>query len=259
VIRAAGGVVPGSITLGFRAPEETLLILSLDTTTRAGSVALVRDDTVVAQLTGDPALTHSQRLPAELMRVLEAARVALAQIDLLAVAAGPGSFTGLRVGIASMQGLAFATGLKIVPVPTLEALARETERLCRDDDTLIAPWVDAHRGEVFAALYDVGLRAVLEIPSSAAPDATLEAWRPALGSRSVVFGGDGAVRYRGTIAAALGPQARVLETVPPLAGIVGRIAAANSARAVLPHAVVPVYVRRSDAELTRDRRASSSR
>ena len=86
-----------------------MLVLALDTTTRAGSVAVVDDDALLSEIVGDPSRTHGERLPRDLMRALEAASVPLESIDLLAVAAGPGSFTGLRVGIAAMQGLAMAS------------------------------------------------------------------------------------------------------------------------------------------------------
>jgi tRNA threonylcarbamoyladenosine biosynthesis protein TsaB len=117
-----------------------MIVLALDTTGRAGSAAIVDDSVVRAEMSGDPAITHGQRLPGELMQLVERAGIPLNTIDLLAVAAGPGSFTGLRVGIAAMQGLAMATGKPIVPVSTLEALARAGSR---NDDWLVAPWIDA--------------------------------------------------------------------------------------------------------------------
>ena len=126
-----------------------MLVLSLDTTTRAGSAALVDHGRVRAELIGDGMLTHGQRLPADLMRLLEDSRVSIDDIDLLAVAAGPGSFTGLRVGIAAMQGLAFASDLQIVPVSALDALARAGA----DGNRPVAAWMDAQRGQVYAALY----------------------------------------------------------------------------------------------------------
>ncbi len=232
-----------------------LLILALDTSTRTGSVAVARDETVLAQISGDPAITHGQRLPGELMRALDAAGIGLDEVDVLAVAAGPGSFTGLRVGIATVQGLAFARGLKIVPVSTLEALAREAAR-GGGGTSLVAPWVDAHRGEVFAALYAPDIGTMLSAPTSAPPEDTLIAWRHALGSTAAVFTGDGATRYRDAIATTLGTRACILDPVPPLAAPVARIAAREPHRAVLPHAVVPIYVRRPDAELARERRAA---
>ena len=210
---------------------------------------------ILCELVGDGAVTHGQRLPGELARALEHAKVAIEQIDLLAVVAGPGSFTGLRVGIASIQGLAFARDLKIVPVSSLEALARHVRRVT-GGEAAAAPWMDAQRGEVFATLYDADLSRVLVPPSSASPPATLETVRDAIGSGQVVFAGDGAVRYAGIISQTLEARARVLHPAPPLAAEAGRIAAAHPELAVLPHAVVPIYVRRPDAELARDRSAA---
>jgi tRNA threonylcarbamoyladenosine biosynthesis protein TsaB len=120
-----------------------MIVLALDTTGRAGSAAIVQGGVVLAELSGDPAVTHGQRLPGELMRLVDDACIALEAVDLLAVAAGPGSFTGLRVGIATMQGLAVATGKPIVPISTLEALARAG---FNEGDALVAPWIDAQRG-----------------------------------------------------------------------------------------------------------------
>jgi hypothetical protein len=87
-----------------------MIVLALDTTSQAGSAALLRDSVVLQEVTGDLAVTQVQRLPMQLARLLEEAGVALAEVDLLAVSVGPGSFTGLRVGIAAMQGLAVAAG-----------------------------------------------------------------------------------------------------------------------------------------------------
>jgi tRNA threonylcarbamoyladenosine biosynthesis protein TsaB len=229
-----------------------MLILALDTTTRAGSIAVLRDDVVLSEIVGDTALTHGQRLPSELERALETAAVRIEDVDRLAVAAGPGSFTGLRIGIASMQGLAFARGLKIVPVSTLDALAHDAARLA-PMETLIASWIDAQRGEVFAALYDRAAERVIRSPTNAFPIETLKLWRSPMEGQPVTFTGDGAVRYRDVIIAALGTRARVLEPVPKLAVLVARLARLHPERAVLPHAVVPIYLRRSDAELARDR------
>src|SRR3954453_19635538 len=97
-------------------------VLALDTTTRAGSAALVDDDRVVDERSGDGTRTHALRLPGELLALAEANRWPLPTIDLYAVASGPGSFTGLRIGIATIQGLAFVHGRRIVGIPALQAL-----------------------------------------------------------------------------------------------------------------------------------------
>lgn len=122
----------------------------------------------------------------------------------------------------------------------------------------MAAWVDAHRGEVFAAL--LAADGILLQPATAlTPDATLQAWEDRLAPEaSVRFVGDAAIRYRETITARLGARAIIAEEVPTLAGAVGRIAANASGRAVPPHAIAPLYIRRPDAEIARDRRLDRS-
>ena len=228
-----------------------MIVLSVDTTGRAGSAAIVDGTLVLAEVSGDPALTHGQRLPGELIELVNRAGVGVNAVDLLAVAAGPGSFTGLRVGIAAMQGLAMALGRPIVPISTLEALARAG---ARGDDSLVAPWIDAQRGEVFGALYDNDGQTAIGEPTALSPTATLAALGRVAAGQRLRFIGDGALRYADTITAALGPRAQVDPIVPRLATWIGRIAMESPGRAVAPHAVAPIYVRRPDAEIARDRR-----
>ena len=251
---ALSGAKHRSITSDSEPPRGSafLIILALDTTTRAGSVAVLRDGEIVSEISGDPSLTHGQRLPADLGRVLETAGVALDDVGRLAVVAGPGSFTGLRVGIAAIQGLAFSRGLTVVPVSALEAIGCHTLRN-RSEDALVAPWIDAQRGEVFAILYDGNVDRALVQASSALPQATLDAWTDVLGSRPIAFAGDGAIRYKDSIIRTLGSRAVVLEPAPALAVEAARIAARHPERAVAPHAIVPIYIRRPDAELARGR------
>jgi tRNA threonylcarbamoyladenosine biosynthesis protein TsaB len=233
-----------------------VIVLALDTTSRAGSVAVVQDGRVLTELAGDPQLTHGERLPGELINALDAARTPLGRVTLLAVAAGPGSFTGLRVGIASMQGLAMATGLRVVPVSAFEALARRAPA----GDGFVGAWIDAQRGQVFAALFANGAGAATPLlaPSSLPPADTLALWHDRVDGRPITFIGDGAVRYGDVIREQLGAATVVVATAPPLAGAIGEIAAEHPERAVLPHAIVPIYVRRPDAELARMRTAGRS-
>ena len=146
-----------------------MIILALDTTTRDGSIAVLHDATIRVMHRGDPSRTHGQRLPRELAGALDEAGVRIDDVDLLAVAAGPGSFTGLRIGIATIQGIAMAHGKRVVPVSVLEALARSAVNA----DRTIGAWMDAQRQEVFAALYsadggDVLIRAGLGGPGDRA-------------------------------------------------------------------------------------------
>lgn len=226
-----------------------MLLLSLDTSSAAGSAAIVRDGRIVVEHGGDATRTHAERLPRELMDILDAARCSLDEVDGFAVITGPGSFTGLRVGIAAIQGLAFARHRHVYPVTAFEAYGRHA-----GGGHTRAIWIDAHRGEVFATLLDADGRAI-EQPSSRPPSNTLDAWQPTPAALTLVhFCGDGAVRYRELILERAGADARVDETVPLLAGVAGQIAHESPERAVSPHAVVPQYVRRPDAELARDRR-----
>jgi tRNA threonylcarbamoyladenosine biosynthesis protein TsaB len=245
----AEGRVPFEFNIEPAGPS--VLILSLDTTTRAGSIAVLRGTTVLHQMSGDASRTHAQRLPRELMTACAAAGITIADVDLFAVAAGPGSFTGLRVGIATIQGLAMARARKVVPVSTLEAIAEASGA------RITAAWMDGQRGEVFAQVFERendSERPRTE-PINAPPRLALQLHQGALDGAE--FHGDGAVRYRDEILAVRGPSAIVAADAPPLAAAIGRIAARRAGQAVVPHAIVPIYVRRPDAEIARDRRAGT--
>jgi tRNA threonylcarbamoyladenosine biosynthesis protein TsaB len=228
-------------------------------------VAVLRGGALLLERAGDPSRTHGQRLPNELWYALAACGAAIDDVGLLAVVVGPGSFTGLRIGIATVQGLAMARGLRVVPVSAFEALAAhaaawrpgEGDRSTGTTPPLIAPWIDAQRGEVFATLMTPAFETAAP-PSAGTPEATLERWAPLTRDRAVVFAGDAAARHAEAIRTALGERAAILPSVPPLASAAARIAARDPARAVAPHALVPLYVRRPDAEIARDRRASGT-
>ena len=232
-------------------------VLALDTTTRAGSVALVEDGRIVDERRGDGARTHASRLPAEITTLVEAHHAALADIDLYAVASGPGSFTGLRIGIATIQGLAFVHARRVAAIAALDALAH-IARADAPPGTLIAAWMDAHRGEVFAALYRVtdaeafSREALVEIegPTVGLPGVTLARWAARGEALPPRFVGDGAKLYADEIRASA-PAAHVVEA-PLLAGAIGRLALARPSEAVDPGAIRALYVRRPDAEIARD-------
>jgi tRNA threonylcarbamoyladenosine biosynthesis protein TsaB len=231
-----------------------VLVLALDTSTRRGSVALARDGVVLVERVGDASATHGQRLPADLLPALDAARLRLADIDLYGVAAGPGSFTGLRVGVATVQGLAFAHGRRVVPVSSLEAVAHAA-RESAGGDGLVAAWMDAHRHEVFAALYRRQGDALDAVSGSTvgSPASVLTQWGQ-WRHEAVWFAGDGALIWRPAIEEFWSGGSHFLEAEPALAGIVARLACERAAQSIAPHAVRPIYVRRPDAELARERR-----
>jgi tRNA threonylcarbamoyladenosine biosynthesis protein TsaB len=238
-----------------------MLVLALDTTGRPGSGAIVRADdraVVVAEESGEPARTHAERLPADILALLRAHELSLSAIDCFAVAVGPGSFTGLRIGIATMQGLALVTRRPMAGVSALTALGHVASQNLTAGDR-IGVWMDGYRHEVFAALFDVAdeppfsLARLTEIEGATVGDpvAVLDRWL-GMGPRPSLFIGDGAGLYRDRIAAAVGPVP--ILPMPPLAGVIGRLAIAHARRGetVTPSGIHPLYVRRSDAELARD-------
>jgi tRNA threonylcarbamoyladenosine biosynthesis protein TsaB len=234
-------------------------VLALDTTTASGSVAIVDDGRVLVEQTGDAARSHAERLPGDLLQALDRAALAIGDIDLFAVAAGPGTFTGLRIGIATIQGLAFVTRKRVVPVSALRALAVAA---CREEPAgrVIGAWMDAHRRDVFSALFKRTDRSpfdpqgLVELEGAAVgePSATLERWKGA-GVTPDVIAGDGAIVFAELIPA----QISTLDQLP-LAGVIGQIATVSAlgGDTVDPAGVQPLYVRRPDAEIARDKSAA---
>ncbi len=238
-----------------------MLILALDTSTAAGSTSVSRDDQILAAQVGDPRVPHGQRLPGDLLAVLAAAGATIADVDLFGVVAGPGAFTGLRIGIAAIQGLAFATARPVVGVSALDAWAQAGVRGASPGD-FVGAVMDAARQEVFTALYavsDGGTLAPVEGPEVGPPAAVFERWAALTAGHVLVASGEGAARYSEALRVSV-PRARVPRPEEPLAAVVARLAwrAHREGRSGPPHAVRPLYVRRPDAELARDRRAAAS-
>lgn len=126
-------------------------ILALDSSGLVASVALVEDDILVAEYTMNYKKTHSQTLLPMLDEIKKAVNLDLESIDAIAVAAGPGSFTGLRIGSATAKGLGLALQKPLIGVPTVEALAYNLYDT--DRDTVICPMMDARRKQVYTGIY----------------------------------------------------------------------------------------------------------
>lgn len=226
-------------------------VVGIETSTLVGGVALLDDDTLVAEYTLNVSQTHSERLLAALDRILAATRSGLDEVDGLAVAVGPGSFTGLRIGLATAKGLALATGRPLVGVPTLDALARAFPFAQHP----VCPILDAKKGEVYASLYRTDRGEVERLwDYLALPPGELCRRLPG----SVIFVGDGVAAFRELLERELGadalfapPSRRV-----PSAGAVAELGlrALRAGRAQDPAALTPLYIRPSEAELARARR-----
>ena len=131
-----------------------MLILAVDTSTRSGSLALLRDGTVLSQQTISPDLPYSATFSPGVEHLLNTLGMHLGDIDLFAVAAGPGSFTGLRIGLTAAKAWAEAFGKPIAAVSGLEAIAAQVPLSAGSaSGILLAPVLDARRGQVFGGLY----------------------------------------------------------------------------------------------------------
>ncbi len=239
-----------------------MTILALETATRAGSVALARDGTIVAR-TGNASRTHGERLPGELLDLLREAGARLADVDAFAVVLGPGLFTGLRVGVAAIQGLALATGKPVVGCPALELMADAwLDRHHDERPDVLAACLDGQRGDVFFAAWRPAREGLAEDagpvvePSVGRPADLARALEPHVARGRVVIAGDGARRYQEELMA-VGTGVSIDDVPAPLAEMAARRALRHPDEGVAPHALRPIYIRRPDAVIARERAAGA--
>jgi tRNA threonylcarbamoyladenosine biosynthesis protein TsaB len=162
-----------------------VLILALDTSSPSGSLALLRDTTILTQRVSASGEPYSVSLLRDTRKVLECARISLEEVDLFAVDAGPGSFTGLRVGLTTVKGWAEVWGRPVAAVSGLEAMAAQVWPVAAPG-SFVAAVLDARRGQIFGGLFRTPTdgsgvldRIGEEVVSSA--DEFLESWRTQLG------------------------------------------------------------------------------
>lgn len=227
-------------------------ILSVDTATTSCSVAITEGPTSLSEVTNDIGQTHAKHLMGMIQSATELAGVGISDIDGFAVARGPGSFTGLRIGIATVKGLAAATGKPVAGVSTLSALAMQVA----GTSMAICPLIDARRGEVYHCRYrygEGGLKSLGEEAVAAPDEAIRDLKEPTL------FVGGGARLYRELLADTLGESARFAPVIQDTirASTIGLLGLEAFRAGLEENAadVVPVYIRRSDAEINRDRTA----
>lgn len=224
-------------------------VLAIDTSTELGSVAVLVDGELRSEIGARVRARHGETLLPLIAQALEHAALARHDLDLLAVGIGPGSFTGTRIGVATAKGLAVALDRPLMGVVSLVAIARATP------GRWIVPVVDAHKGEVYAAVFERDNRGALNerlapmhaVPAEAASH--VRAIVPA--SETLVVAGSGVRRYPAELAA-LAPH-HVLPALfdAPRAAIIA-LAAEERFAAQGPDdraALEPLYVRPSDAKL----------
>ncbi|HVV81978.1 MAG TPA: tRNA (adenosine(37)-N6)-threonylcarbamoyltransferase complex dimerization subunit type 1 TsaB [Kofleriaceae bacterium] len=239
-------------------------LLAIDTATLTASAAVVDVDDdgrvhpVAAGELSTAAGAHGERLVPHLQALLDQAGTTLAAIDAFAVGAGPGSFTGLRIGLATAKGLAFATGRPLWLASSLAALAWDLAQACDDDAALLVPALDARRAEIYVGFYRRDGQAVAAVaPERVMPPAELPAALAALGAPGALAGPAGQVAIAGD---ALAVHAGALAALPdhvvrrpdvrmtPSAVGVAAVAAAGPRTDALAHGA-PAYIRPSEAEV----------
>lgn len=172
-------------------------ILAIDSSGLTASIAVVEDDIMVAEYTINYKKTHSQTLLPMLEQVAEKIELDLHTIDYIAVAAGPGSFTGLRIGSATAKGLGLALNIPLVHIPTVDALAYN---FC-GTDKLICPMMDARKSQVYTGIYEFAGNElqVLETQCAVAVEEILEKINNISTEKEVIFLGDGVKVYQDEI------------------------------------------------------------
>ena len=226
-------------------------ILAVDTSTQTGSVAVLEADTLLAELAVTSKETHGKRLMPAIDDTLKMAGLTIEDCEGFAVTIGPGSFTGLRIGICTVKGLGFATKKPVTGVSTLDALAYQFPLF---PDT-VCPVLDARKGQIYTALYAcVGhMKWKREIEASAAEP---RQWLKKI-QRTCLFVGDGALIYRELIRENLGSLA--LFAPPYLNRVRASVVAYIGMQQILDDEIVdvgslvPHYIRRSDAEIKREK------
>jgi len=235
-------------------------ILAIDTSTSMATVAIAVGERIAAESVFNTDRTLSARLIPEIERLLALAGVTVTDIDLFAASTGPGSFTGVRGGVATVQGLALAGGKPCVGFSSLTLLALNFPLAAHP----VCPLLDARKSEVYAALFDCSTT----IPTAQISDCVLPPERlldllRETSTAPIIFCGDGAVRYYDLIAERMGRQA-VFAPFPlntarasnaaPLA-----LHACLNGESLEPSRLLPTYLRASEAEINRAPKLKSGR
>lgn len=222
-------------------------ILAIETSTMLGGVAVAGDaEGLIAETRLNVKTTHSERLMTAVDYSLKQSGLQIGDIDVFAVATGPGSFTGLRIGLSAVKGLCFSTGKPLVPVPTLEAFAWNFPFSA----VPVCLMLDARRGEVYTAVFSWEGHALRKLvpETSTNPEAIL-----CILEGDILFAGEGAHIYKDTILqrmegrAAFAPPDKMVPS-PANVAILG-LEKAMKGEFVDAEAAVPFYIRKSEAEV----------
>lgn len=227
-------------------------VLALDTSTSLASIAVTSSETVIAESVFTCNRSLSARLVPEIEHLLELAGLVINDIDLFAASIGPGSFTGVRCGVATVQGLALATGRPCAGFSSLALLAMNFSLATHPVCTLL----DARKSEVYAGLYDCSCPTLAPLITDCVMP--MEQFLDLISASSngpVIFAGEGAQRYHATILGRMGMLARFAPTSHNAGraahGAMLALDTFHSGNAIEPALLLPDYIRASEAELAR--------
>lgn len=193
-------------------------ILCIETSTSACSAALIQDGMVVQNEVNYQERSHATSLSPLIQLILDAIEVKGVKLDAVAVSCGPGSYTGLRIGVSTAKGLCYGRNIPLISINTLELIAFTASQGSLRKEALICPMIDARRMEVYTALYTNALDVVKAISAEIVTDEFLI---EKLDKQPVVFAGDGAAKCKETITH---EGAVFLEGVIPLAENMAQLA-----------------------------------
>lgn len=184
-------------------------ILLIETATQYCHVSLAIDSVVIAEKSSNEQNIHAKVLHRYIQHVLEEASISMQTLDAVAVSKGPGSYTGLRIGVSTAKGLCYSLNIPLISTPTLYSIASGTLMETRDKNALYCPMIDARRMEVYTALYDSGLA---EIEKTKAQVVEEHSYSTLLEKHRIYFSGSGASKVRDIISH---PHASFIENIHP--------------------------------------------
>lgn len=234
-------------------------ILAIESSSAVAGAALTDGDQLVYEAYSHHKRNHSQILMPLVESVLAAAELPLSQVDIFAVTIGPGSFTGLRIGISTVKGLAMAWDRPVAPIPTLELLAFQLPYA----SGCVAPILDARRDQVYTGLFAWEGEALKQLQGAQA--LPIEMWTDKLGiyPGTILFTGDGVPVFRNHIVGALGSKARFAPAHLRLqrASAAAVLAAdySRQGKCVQSSDLMPFYLRMSQAEQRRENQGEGCR
>lgn len=223
-------------------------LLALESSAAVASVALIEDERVLAELTLDNGNTHSETLLPAVAALLRMTESELREIGLFAVSVGPGSFTGIRIGAATVKGLAFGTEVPCIGTSSLESLAYNL----RGTDGLVCPVLNARRRQVYTALFRVQGHTVTRLcEDTVLLLDELDALLAPYGEETVAFVGDAYDAAHGTVTHGVRPVPCALRRVSAASVAAAALAAYNRGERGTAATLKPIYLRPCQAERER--------